>query len=242
MTASETASGRPEIADRLARVRERVAGAAERSGRDASAVRLVVVTKDVPVDQIRIAVEAGASDLGENRVQELLPKMDQLSWLAAGPRWHFIGTLQRNKIRSVAGRVALIHSIDSIELGRAVGKRAAEQRTAQDILLEVNASGEASKHGLAPDAVGDALDALGGERGIRIQGLMTIAPQGSKALARSSFETLRDLRDRLHPTLAGSTLTELSMGMTDDFEEAIEEGATIIRVGTAIFGPRKKKK
>ena len=241
MTAPELAFERPDIAERLARVRERIAAAAERSGRAASDVRLVVVTKDVPPDRIRIAVEAGASDLGENRVQELLPKMDELSWLAAEPRWHFIGTLQRNKIRSVAGRVTLIHSIDSIELGRAVGRRAADQGTAQDVLLEVNASGEASKHGLPPTAVGDALDALAGDPGIRIRGLMTIAPQASKALARSSFETLRDLRDRLHPTLAGATLTDLSMGMTDDFEEAIEEGATIVRIGTAIFGPRKKK-
>jgi PLP dependent protein len=242
MTAPEITSGRPEIAERLVRVRERIAGAAERSGRDATDIRLVVVTKDVPPDKIRIAVEAGASDLGENRVQELLPKMDELSWLAAGPRWHFIGTLQRNKVRSVAGRVALIHSIDSIELGRAVGQRAADQGTTQDVLLEVNASGEPSKHGLSPDTAGDALDALAGDPGIRIRGLMTIAPQGSKALARSTFQTLRDLRDRLHPTLAGATLTDLSMGMTDDFEEAIEEGATIIRVGTAIFGPRKKMK
>jgi PLP dependent protein len=231
-------SPRPEIVDRLARVRERIAAAAERSGRAASDVRLVVVTKEVPVDQIRVAIEAGARDLGENRVQEMLPKIDDLSWLEPAPRWHFVGTLQKNKVRSVAGHVALIHSIDSVALGEAVAKRAGTEGTTQDALLEINASGERSKHGLAPEAAEGALEALAGEKGLRIRGLMTIAPQGSLALARSAFETLRDLRDRLHPTIAGATLTELSMGMTDDFEPAIEEGATIVRIGTAIFGRR----
>ena len=232
-------SPRPEIADRLATVSERIAAAAERSGRRAADVRLVVVTKEVPADQIRVAIEAGAADLGENRVQELLPKMDELSWLVPGPRWHFIGTLQKNKVRSVAGRVALIHSIDSVALGQAVAKRAADEGTTQDALLEVNASGERSKHGLAPDQAEGALEALAGERGLRIRGLMTIAPQGSLALARSTFEALRDLRDRLGKTIAGAAVTELSMGMTDDFEPAIEEGATIVRIGTAIFGGRR---
>lgn len=231
-------TSRPEIADRLARVRERIAAAAERSGRKPDDVRLVAVTKEVPVDQIRVAIEAGAADLGENRVQELLPKIEELSWLAAGPRWHFIGTLQKNKVRSIAGRVTLIHSIDSVALGQAVAKRAAADGATQDALLEVNASGERSKHGLSPDDAEGALEALAGEKGLRIRGLMTMAPQGSLALARATFETLRDLRDRLGPTIAGATLTELSMGMTDDFETAIEEGATIVRVGRAIFGER----
>jgi hypothetical protein len=229
----------PEVAGRLARVRERVAAAAERSGRAAGDVRLVVVTKDVEVDAIRVAVEAGASDLGENRAQEMIPKMEELSWLAAAPRWHFIGTLQKNKVRSVVGRVALIHSIDSVALGRAVAARGAAAGVRQDVLLEVNASGERSKHGFPLEETPDALEALAGERGIRVHGLMTIAPQGSMALARSAFRALRELRDALHPTLAGAALSELSMGMTDDFEEAIEEGATMVRIGTAIFGPRK---
>jgi pyridoxal phosphate enzyme (YggS family) len=229
-------SPRPEIADRLARVRERVTLAAERAGRTADEVRLVVVTKGVSADQIRVAIEAGATDLGENRVQDMLPKMEELSWLVPLPRWHFIGTLQKNKVRSVAGRVALIHSIDSVVLGHEVAKRSAAQGATQDALLEVNASGEASKHGIPPDDAEAALEALAGEKGLRIRGLMTIAPQGSLALARSTFETLRDLRDRLGKTIAGAALTELSMGMTDDFEPAIEEGATIVRIGTAIFG------
>ena len=229
-------SPRPEIADRLAAVRDRIAAAAERSGRRPADVRLVVVTKEVPVDQIRVAIEAGAGDVGENRVQELLPKMDELSWLVPGPRWHFIGTLQKNKVRSVAGRVALIHSIDSVALAQEVARRAAAAGAFQEALLEVNASGESSKHGLAPDDAEGALEALAGEKGLRLRGLMTIAPQGSLALARSTFETLRDLRDRLGKTIAGAALTELSMGMTDDFEPAIEEGATIVRIGTAIFG------
>jgi PLP dependent protein len=229
----------PDIARRLSRIRERIAAAAERSGRRASDVRLVVVTKEVTANDIRVAVEAGATDLGENRVQELLPKMEELSWLAAAPRWHFIGTLQKNKVRAVAGKVALIHSIDSVDLGRAVAARAAAAGATQDALLEVNTSGERTKHGFAPDEIDAALEDLAGERGLRIRGVMTMAPQGSLALARAAFQTARDLRDRLGPTIAGASLTELSMGMTDDFEIAIEEGATIVRLGTAIFGERR---
>lgn len=234
MTAAGTA------ADRLAEVRARIDEAARRSGRDPSGVRLVVVTKDVSADRVREAVAAGATDLGENRAQELERKMDELAGIEPAPRWHFIGTLQRNKVRQVAGRVAMIHSIDSAELGRAVAERAAAAGETQDALLEVNVSGEVSKHGLAPAETWSVVASLAGVPGIRLRGLMTIAPAGVPSEARAAFRGLRELQDRLRSELGGGGLGELSMGMTGDFEAAVEEGATIVRIGTAVFGPRER--
>jgi pyridoxal phosphate enzyme (YggS family) len=228
------------IASALAAVRDRIASAAERAGRSLEEIRLVVVTKDVSSDRARAAVAAGASELGENRAKELLSKMTDLAGLTPEPRWHFIGTLQRNKVRPIAGRVSLIHSVNSITLGRVIAARAAGSNVTQDVLLEVNVAGEPSKQGLTPEATPETLEVLSSEAALNIRGLMTIAPAGSKAVARAAFADLRDLRDRLRDTLPGATLEELSMGMTSDFEEAIEEGATIVRIGTAIFGERKR--
>jgi len=233
--------GDGEVAARLAEVRARIVAAEHGAGRPAGSVRLVVVTKDVDANRAAQALAAGATDLGENRAQELATKMTALTSYDRSPRWHFIGTLQRNKVKSVVGAVSLIHSVDSIGLGRAVAGRAAALRIAQEVLLEVNVSGEPTKHGLEPSNAPEALDALAGEPSIRVRGLMTIAPAGGASIARRSFEALRELRDRLRTRLSGGGLEELSMGMTSDFEQAIEEGATIVRVGTAIFGPRPRK-
>jgi PLP dependent protein len=226
-----------DIAGRLAHVRDRIARAATRAGRDPGEVRLVVVTKEVDAARATEAVAAGATDLGENRARELVEKVAALGSVQP-PRWHFIGTLQRNKIKAVVGVATLIHSVDSIALGRGVAARAAAAGIEQDVLLEVNVSGESTKHGLEPAATAETLGALAGEAGIRVRGLMTIAPAGAPSIARRTFADLRGLRDELRETLGGSDLEELSMGMTSDFEEAIAEGATIVRVGTAIFGPR----
>lgn len=234
-------SEEPRIAERLAEVRARIAGAAIGSGRDPAAVRLVVVTKEVPPERIREAIDAGATDLGENRAQELAAKIEELSGVSSPHRWHFIGTLQRNKVKLVAGRVALIHSVDSAELGRAIAERGASSGTLQDVLVEVNVSGEASKHGVASEDAWGLVASLAGLPGIRVQGLMTLAPPpGAGIPSRAVFAGLRELRDRLRGELGGATLDELSMGMTSDFEAAVEEGSTIVRVGTAIFGPRRR--
>jgi pyridoxal phosphate enzyme (YggS family) len=227
-----------EVAQRLGEVRARIAEAALGSGRDPATVRLVVVTKEVPPERIREAIEAGATDLGENRAQELAAKMEALAGSAAH-RWHLIGTLQRNKVKLVAGRVALIHSVDSAELGRAISERAFAEGVIQDVLVQVNVSGEASKHGVEPGKAWSLVASLVGLQGIRLKGLMTIAPQGGGVASRAAFTGLRELRDRLRGELGGGTLDELSMGMTSDFEVAVEEGATIVRVGTAIFGSRR---
>ncbi len=232
--------GTGSIGGRIASVRERISNAALRAGRDPSDVKLVVVTKEVPVGAVAEALAAGATDLGENRVQELTGKMEALAAYAPPPRWHLIGTLQRNKVKDVVGEVAMIHSIDSIALGLAVGSRAASVGCVQDALLEVNVSGETAKHGFDASEAAEALEALAGAPGLRIRGLMTIAPLGAAAVARRCFAALRDLRDELRSTLAGTGMDELSMGMTRDFAEAISEGATIVRIGTAIFGPRSR--
>jgi hypothetical protein len=239
-----TAAGRIEgdpaadVAGRLSGVRDRIALAAVRAGRDPGGVRLVVVTKDVDARRAADALAAGATDLGENRAKELAAKSETLASERPPPRWHFIGTLQRNKVKDVVGVASLIHSVDSIALGRAVAARAGALGIVQDVLLEVNVSGEATKHGLVPAATAEALGSLAGEGGLNVRGLMTIAPAGAPSIARRAFAELRDLLQDLRGTLGGSELEELSMGMTSDFEQAVEEGATIVRVGTAIFGPR----
>ncbi|MGH2786051.1 MAG: YggS family pyridoxal phosphate-dependent enzyme [Actinomycetota bacterium] len=227
------------IAERLADVRERIAETALGCGRDPSSVRLVAVTTGVAAERVREAIDAGAVDLGENKAQELTEKMTALAEATPLPRWHFVGSLQRNKVKLVAGRVALIHSVDSEELGRAIGARAMSDGVVQDVLIEVNVWGEASKHGVAPERAWDLVASLAGVEGIALRGLMTIAPAGAGVAARAAFGGLRELRDQLRSELGGGSLAELSMGMTSDFEIAIEAGATIVRIGTAIFGARR---
>jgi len=232
--------GEASVAARLESVRRRIAAAAQRAGRAASDVRLVVVTKEVPASRVAEAIAAGAGDLGENRAQELVAKTAALGADAERVTWHFIGTLQRNKVRDVVGRVRLIHSVDSVALGRAIARRAEGMGQTQDVLLEVNVAGESSKHGLTPADASSTLAALASEPALAVRGLMTIAPEGDPGRARAAFAQLRELRDALAAEVGGTRVTELSMGMTSDFEPAIEEGATIVRIGSAIFGPRSR--
>lgn len=227
------------IAEALRVVRDRIAVAAASAGRDPAEVALVAVAKGVTPARVAEAMANGAHEIGENRVQELLEKQEALGYGGGGPadaaRWHLVGALQTNKARRVVGRVALIHSIDSERLARAVGARAEAAAHRQDVLLEVNASGEATKRGVAPGDVEAAAARLASVPGVRLRGLMTIAAPGSPGAARAAFRALRELRDRLVRRLPDAR--ELSMGMSDDLEPAVEEGATIVRVGTAIFGP-----
>lgn len=222
------------IAENLAAVRARIEAAATRVGRRGEDVTLVAVTKEVDAARAAEAITAGVRDVGENRVQELQSKQ---AALAGSPiRWHMIGTLQRNKVSPVVGRVALIHSVDSVRLAEAIGRRAVAGTLQQDVLLEVNTGGEASKHGVDPAEAMDAAGRLLDMEGLRLRGLMTIAPEGDPRAARDAFRALRVLGDRLRERAPDAG--ELSMGMSDDFEIAIEEGATIVRIGSAIFGAR----
>jgi hypothetical protein len=214
-------------------VRSRIAAASARAGRSPDAVRIVAVTKGHPLERAREAVAEGLLDLGENRVQEALGK--QAAWPDAPVRWHMIGHLQRNKVRLVVGRFALIHSLDSMRLADALDAAAAAAGVVQDVLLEVNAGREPQKTGAMPEEAPPLLAHAAALRHLAVRGLMTIAPYtGDVDVQRRVFRELRLLRD----SLATSTLelAVLSMGMSGDFEMAVEEGATMVRLGTILFG------
>jgi pyridoxal phosphate enzyme (YggS family) len=218
-----------EIRASLERVRERIAEAAARSGRRAADVRLIAVSKTVGVDRIREGIAAGIEALGENRVQEARAK---IAVLGRPVPWHLIGHLQTNKVKEALELFDLIHSLDRLELARECERRAAARGVPVAALLEVNVAGEASKGGFLPDQVSPAIEACAALEHVRVRGFMAIPPAVEKAEdARPWFRTLRALAAR-------HGLPELSMGMSGDFEVAIEEGATMVRVGTAIFGPR----
>jgi hypothetical protein len=223
------------IRERLADVRKRIEVAAERSGRPASAVTLVAVSKTMPVEAIREAVAAGATILGENRVQEA---RDKIEALAGAAEWHLIGHLQTNKVKLAVGLFERIHSLDSIRLAHEIERHAGDAGRQVRCLVQVNVGGEEQKNGVSEDEVRPLLEAANGMPHILVEGLMAIPPFLSNPEAiRPYFRRLRVLRDDLASD--GFSLPDLSMGMTQDFEVAIEEGATLVRVGTAIFGPRE---
>ena len=225
-----------DVAAGLSRVRARIAAAEAAAGRAAGSVRLVAVTKKMTVDDARAALAAGQLDLGESYGQELRDKREALSGDAIQPRWHFVGPLQANKVKYVAGHVALIHSVDSTELLDALERRGSEQAC----LVQVNVAGEAQKRGVAPAALPALLEHFAGLSRVRCAGLMTVPPQAADpAAARPFFAALRALRDReAERGRPRVELGELSMGMSQDLEAAIAEGATLVRIGTAIFGAR----
>jgi PLP dependent protein len=221
------------VASHYEAVRRQVADAADCAGRSADEVVIVAVTKTHPIEVVHQACEAGISEFGENRVQEFLGKVG----LFPTANWHFIGSLQTNKVKDVVGKACLIHSVDSLKLLAEIDRRARAADIVQPVLLEVNVSGEESKHGFTPPEVHDALVSSSAMPGVLVRGLMTMAPFGRPEDARWVFRSLRELRDSLRDLrLNGVELTELSMGMSNDFRVAVEEGATIVRVGNAIFG------
>jgi pyridoxal phosphate enzyme (YggS family) len=223
------------IAENLQRVRAQIAEAAARAGRRADEVRLVGVTKYVGVAETEALLAAGLRDLGESRPQELWRKAEALS--RQDVQWHLIGHLQRNKVRRTLPLAPLIHSADSLRLLKAVHEEAESLDLTSQVLLEVNVSGEAAKHGLAPEDVEPLLPAVAALRRVQVAGLMTMASlSGGREQARRDFARLRESRDRLAPICpAEVSLSELSMGMSGDFDLAIEEGATVVRVGSALL-------
>lgn len=224
------------MGDRIAAVRDRIAAAAVRAGRAPGEVTLVAVSKGFGVASMRQALAAGQRDFGENRVQEALEKYKELGTQV---RWHFIGRLQRNKVRLLMGWVDCIHSVDRVELANEIDRRA---QGAVEVLIEVNVSGEPAKGGVEPARLPALLAAVAPLTGIRVVGLMGMAPRSASAEdVRPVFRHLARLRDdaaREFPTLA---IHHLSMGMSQDYEVAVEEGATIVRVGEAIFGRRTSR-
>lgn len=227
-----------EIADRLARVRERIAAAEARYGRAPDSVTLLAVSKVQPAAAIVEAQAAGQTAFGESYVQEALDKRAALAELPV--EWHFIGRVQTNKSRDIAARFDWVHGLCDLKHARRLSEQRPTEAGPLPVCVQINLSGEASKAGLAPDALPGFLDACEGLDGIRLRGLMTLpAPSEDLATQRRPFAALRELRDRV--ARPGLPLSTLSMGMTADLEAAIAEGATIVRIGTAIFGPRPSK-
>jgi hypothetical protein len=221
-----------ELVTRLMEVRERIERAALRASRAPGSVQLLAISKAQPAEKIRAVYAAGQREFGENYAQELKAKAAELTGLE-GLRWHFVGHLQSNKAKLVAPLVELVHTVDSETLGRELVKRASGGRLR--VLIEVNIGGESQKGGVAPESTLDLARALLVVPGLELSGLMCVPPADQPA--RPAFARLRELRDSLAASL-GQPLPELSMGMSGDFEDAIEEGATLVRVGTAIFGAR----
>jgi pyridoxal phosphate enzyme (YggS family) len=226
------------IGDNVRAVYERLHRAALAVGRRVDSVRLVAATKFVSVEAIREGLAAGLTILGESRLQEALPKIEALR--GEPVRWHFIGRLQRRKVRSVVGVFDLIHSVDTLELAQEIDRRAKDAGLRQAVLLEVNIGDEPTKAGFRPDELTSLLPELSRLSSMVVKGLMTIPPPASDAEeARPYFRRLRELAQRLSRNAPGLSLDELSMGMSNDYVVAVEEGATFVRVGTAIFGARR---
>lgn len=223
----------------LGAVRARIAEAARRVGRDPGGIRLVAVSKGVPIGPMKAALEAGVRIFGESRLQEAVEKMAALG-PHEGVEWHFIGQLQRRKVKAIVGNFTLIHSVDSLELAEEIDRRAETAGLAQRVLIEINLGGEVSKAGLAPGDAAGAIRDMDRLPHLLIQGLMTIPPPASDPeRTRPYFRELRQLAESIgRMGLTRTRMDELSMGMSNDFEIAVEEGATFVRVGTAIFGAR----
>ncbi len=221
-------------------IRRRIAVACQKVGRKPGDITLLAVAKTFPAGLVREVVDFGVPDIGENYVQELLEKREQLADEVI--RWHFVGHLQSNKVKYIVPWITLIHAVDNAGLAREIDRRGAQAGRVIDLLMEVNTTGEATKFGVRPDDTIALIQSLEGLRHIRIAGLMTIGPflpdpEGSRPM----FRTLRHLKDELAEAAQHNVeMRHLSMGMSGDFEVAVEEGATLIRIGTAIFGSRKK--
>jgi PLP dependent protein len=233
----EQGNNQERLSANIAYVRSNIAEAAQRSGRSPGEITLVAVSKTVPVDLVKIAYNLGVTDFGENRVQEALPKIAEFH--PQGMRWHMIGHLQSNKAGKVAGAFDSVQSVDSLHLAQALNRHAGKQRKRLPVLLQVNVSGEESKEGMPLDEAPMLARQIAALPDIEVQGLMTIAPLvENPEEVRPVFRRLRNLREQLQDELPHCSWQHLSMGMSGDYCVAIEEGATIVRIGRAIFGER----
>ncbi len=221
----------------LRAVQDRIEQACQRSGRKATDVELVLVTKGVEPTRVQAVYDLGHRDFGENKAQELIEKT---ALLPNDTKWHFIGTLQTNKARLLTSQVVLIHSVDRIELAVELNKQAEKANINHNILLQVNASGEATKHGFRPEVMESMAGQIKALSRLTVRGLMTMGPKSQdEREARATFSKTRNLRDYLKKQYPDLDWNYLSMGMSSDFEYAIEEGANLLRIGTAVFGPEK---
>jgi pyridoxal phosphate enzyme (YggS family) len=237
MMADELTLENASLTERLDMVRENIRAACRRAGRDVSEVELVAVSKTKPVSDIQVVYDAGIREFGENKVQEMNEKQ---AVLPSDINWHMIGHLQRNKVKNVVGTTKLIHSVDSIRLAEEISREAQKKQCVADILLEVNVAGEETKFGFTPEETLAAAEEVGRLPGLHVKGLMTSAPFVENAEEnRKYFRKLRELAvDIRKKNIDNVDMVFLSMGMTNDYAVAVEEGATHVRVGTAIFGSR----
>lgn len=228
------------IRNRANVVRDSISTICKECGRNPDEVTLVGVSKVFPVEYAEAAVAGGLLDLGENRVQELVPKHDRLEELGLNPRWHLIGTLQKNKVKYIIGKTHLIHSVNTIDLAQEISKRSIANNIVSDILIQANISGEETKHGFSSEELDYALEQMSSLEGVRVRGLMTMAPiQEFDGQAREVFAKTRERFESLKSGVKDPSMWNvLSMGMSQDYKYAIMEGATHIRIGTSIFGDR----
>ncbi|MCQ2482664.1 MAG: YggS family pyridoxal phosphate-dependent enzyme [Clostridia bacterium] len=230
-----------EFKERISKVRSELDDACKAAGRKSDEVTLIGVSKVFPVECAMSCYTAGLKDLGENKVQELIPKEEAMRNAGMNPNWHLIGTLQKNKVKYIAGKVTLIHSVDSFDLAKEISKRSEGLGIVSDILYQVNISREESKHGFYDEDILTQLDELNKLNGIRARGLMTMAPAAATTdEARQIFADTRKLFELMSNQVKDKSVwSVLSMGMSRDFKEAVAEGSTHIRIGTDIFGDRK---
>jgi PLP dependent protein len=227
-----------DVKRRIENIKDRINKSAIRCGRDPKSVRLVAVSKTVPADRIKEAIDAGVDILGESYVQETRTKFNELAAYAVS--WHFIGHLQTNKAIYAVRLFDLIHSVDSLKLARELDKQAKKVNKIQDVLIQINIGKEPSKSGADVGNASNLIRDVSCFQNLSVKGLMIMPPFSSNPeKVRPYFSALRDLRDRVHQTVSGIGLQELSMGLSNDFEVAVEEGATFVRIGTAIFGERQ---
>jgi len=225
------------ISENLERIQSKIADAAHKSGRNPSDIKLIGVTKTIEVDQIRELLSLGVNSLGENKPQELTEKYNILG---DGPEWHLIGHLQTNKVKLIINKAAMIHSVDSLRLAEEINKRAGENGIVKDVLVEVNIAAEPSKYGILPEEAPEFVGMLFALKHLRVRGLMCIAPNVDESgKNRIYFANMRQIFIDIKSKYAHNIdMMDLSMGMTNDYEVAVEEGATIVRIGTGIFGSR----
>lgn len=228
-----------ELADNIKKIKAEIENAASKTGRNGADITLVAATKTNPPERIRLAIDAGITDCGENRVQELLEKLSQDAY--EGSRLHFIGHLQRNKVKQLVGAVSLIQSVDSVELISSIASRAESLGIVQSILLEINIGGEQAKSGIAPDQIEELIQACASNKFIKLEGLMAIPPAAvspgdSRRYFDQMYKLFVDIKTKKYDNIS---MEILSMGMSGDYEEAILAGSNMIRLGSAIFGPRK---
>ena len=232
-----------KISDNILSVKESIEDAERTAGREKGSVTLIGVTKVFPVEYAEAAAMSGLKDLGENRVQELVPKIERFSSLGIDANWHLIGTLQKNKVKYIIGKNYLIHSVNSVELAEEISKRSVSNNVTSCILLQANVSGEESKHGFAPHELKPAIDKICNLPSINICGLMTMAPiETYEGEAREVFARTRVIFDDLKEYTGLESWKVLSMGMSQDYKSAVLEGSTHVRIGTAIFGNRAEYK